>query len=36
MDLQLTGKRVLVTGGTRSIGLAIVGAFETIYLVTGR
>ena len=27
MDLQLTGKRVLVTGGTRGIGLAIVAAF---------
>jgi 3-oxoacyl-[acyl-carrier protein] reductase len=27
MDLQLTGRRVLVTGGTRGIGRAIVGAF---------
>lgn len=27
MDLQLTGKRVLVTGGTRGIGRAIVGGF---------
>lgn len=27
MDLQLTDKRVLVTGGTRGIGRAIVGAF---------
>jgi 3-oxoacyl-[acyl-carrier protein] reductase len=27
MDLQLTAKRVLVTGGTRGIGRAIVGAF---------
>src|SRR5215208_4146218 len=27
MDLQLTGSRVLVTGGTRGIGRAIVGAF---------
>ncbi|WP_235909176.1 SDR family NAD(P)-dependent oxidoreductase [Goekera deserti] len=27
MDLQLTGSRVLVTGGTRGIGRAIVAAF---------
>ena len=27
MDLQLTGARVLVTGGTRGIGRAIVSAF---------
>jgi NAD(P)-dependent dehydrogenase (short-subunit alcohol dehydrogenase family) len=27
MDLQLTGTRVLVTGGTRGIGRAVVGAF---------
>src|SRR4051812_10734578 len=27
MDLQLAGKRVLVTGGTRGMGRAIVGAF---------
>src|SRR3954447_22711998 len=27
MDLQLTGARVLVTGGTRGIGRATVGAF---------
>ena len=27
MDLQLTSKRVLVTGGTHGIGRAIVGAF---------
>jgi len=28
MDLQLTGKRVLVTGASRGIGLAIVRAFQ--------
>lgn len=35
MDLGLTGKRVLVTGGTRSIGRAIVDAFVAEGAVVG-
>jgi len=35
MDLGLTGKRVLVTGGTKSIGRAIVDAFMAEGAVVG-